>query len=70
MALAALETGKRTPAPPSTTPARSLRRPHLPQPRDHALGAVDMHRSHRQSSNVYYYSLANEMGVDLPSTTS
>jgi penicillin-binding protein 2 len=32
---------------------------------DHALGPVDMHRSIVKSSNVYYYSLANEMGVDL-----
>jgi penicillin-binding protein 2 len=32
---------------------------------DHGLGAVDMVRSIVMSSNVYYYSLANEMGVDL-----
>jgi penicillin-binding protein 2 len=32
---------------------------------DHGLGPVDMHRSIVKSSNVYYYSLANEMGVDL-----
>jgi len=32
---------------------------------DHGLGAVDMVRSIVKSSNVYYYSLANEMGVDL-----
>lgn len=32
---------------------------------DHALGPVDMYRSIVKSSNVYYYSLANEMGVDL-----
>ena len=32
---------------------------------DVGLGAVDMHRSIVKSSNVYYYSLANEMGVDL-----
>jgi penicillin-binding protein 2 len=31
---------------------------------DHGLGAVDMYRSIVKSSNVYYYSLANEMGVD------
>jgi len=29
------------------------------------VGPVDMHRSIVKSSNVYYYSLANEMGVDL-----
>ncbi len=32
---------------------------------DTGLGAVDMMRSIVKSSNVYYYSLANEMGVDL-----
>ena len=32
---------------------------------DKGLGPVDMHRSIVKSSNVYYYSLANEMGVDL-----
>ncbi|ARU06572.1 penicillin-binding protein 2 [Comamonas serinivorans] len=30
----------------------------------HALGPVDLHRSIVKSSNVYYYTLANEMGVD------
>jgi penicillin-binding protein 2 len=32
---------------------------------DRGLGPVDMYRSIVKSSNVYYYSLANEMGVDL-----
>lgn len=32
---------------------------------DKGLGPVDMTRSIVKSSNVYYYSLANEMGVDL-----
>ena len=32
---------------------------------DHGVGPVDMVRSIVKSSNVYYYSLANEMGVDL-----
>jgi penicillin-binding protein 2 len=32
---------------------------------DRVLGPVDMHRSIVKSSNVYYYTLANEMGVDL-----
>jgi penicillin-binding protein 2 len=31
---------------------------------DHGLGPVDMYKSIVKSSNVYYYSLANEMGVD------
>jgi penicillin-binding protein 2 len=32
---------------------------------DKGLGPVDMNRSIVKSSNVYYYSLANELGVDL-----
>jgi penicillin-binding protein 2 len=32
---------------------------------DHGLGPVDMVRSIVKSSNVYYYSLANDLGVDL-----
>lgn len=32
---------------------------------DIALGPVDMHRAIVKSSNVYFYSLANDMGVDL-----
>jgi penicillin-binding protein 2 len=32
---------------------------------DGGLGPVDMRRSIVKSSNVYYYTLANEMGVDL-----
>jgi penicillin-binding protein 2 len=32
---------------------------------DHGLGPVDMARSIIKSSNVYYYALANDMGVDL-----
>lgn len=31
---------------------------------DHGLGAVDMHKAIALSSNVYFYSLANELGVD------
>jgi penicillin-binding protein 2 len=31
---------------------------------DHGLGPVDMYRSIVKSSNVYYYSLANDLGVD------
>jgi penicillin-binding protein 2 len=66
MALAALETGKRTPNAitidaGSWTFGGHTFRSHG----DHGLGAVDMHRSIVQSSNVYYYALANDMGVDL-----
>ncbi|MCW5257455.1 penicillin-binding protein 2 [Verminephrobacter aporrectodeae subsp. tuberculatae] len=66
MALAALESGKRTPSMitqdnGSWSFGGHVFRSHS----DHGLGAVDMHRSIVQSSNVYYYALANDMGVDL-----
>jgi hypothetical protein len=65
MALAALQTGKRSAS--TGDPGRrllDLRRPPVPQPRRHGLGPVDMHAAIAKSSNVYFYSLANEMGVD------
>ncbi len=66
MAMAALNSGKRGPATivhdgGSFTFGGHVFRSHG----DHGLGPVDMRRSIVQSSNVYYYSLANEMGVDL-----
>ncbi|MFY3384114.1 penicillin-binding protein 2 [Paracidovorax sp. MALMAid1276] len=66
MALAALETGKRTAGAitqdnGSWTFGGHTFRSHG----DHGLGPVDMHRSIVKSSNVYYYALANDMGVDL-----
>ncbi|MEY3428956.1 MAG: Stage sporulation protein, partial [Pseudomonadota bacterium] len=65
MALAALETGKRTASEividqGSWTYGGHTFRSHG----DAGLGAVDMVRSIVMSSNVYYYSLANIMGVD------
>jgi penicillin-binding protein 2 len=65
MAMAALESGKRTPNTVindagSWTFAGHTFRSHG----DGGLGAVDMYRSIVKSSNVYYYSLANELGVD------
>jgi penicillin-binding protein 2 len=65
MAMAALESGKRTPGTiindaGSWTFAGHTFRSHG----DGGLGAVDMYRSIVKSSNVYYYSLANELGVD------
>jgi penicillin-binding protein 2 len=65
MALAALETGKRSATQiihdgGSWAFGGHVFRSHG----DHGLGAVDMHVSIVKSSNVYYYSLANEMGVD------
>jgi len=65
MGLAALETGKRAPGTiihdaGSWTFGGHTFRSHG----DHGLGAVDLYRSIVQSSNVYYYQLANDMGVD------
>jgi penicillin-binding protein 2 len=65
MALAALETGKRSASTiindaGSWTFGGHTFRSHG----DGGLGAVDMYRSIVKSSNVYYYSLANELGVD------
>jgi penicillin-binding protein 2 len=66
MALAALHTGKRSAQQVimdngSWTFGGHVFRSHG----DKGLGPVDMHTSIVKSSNVYYYSLANEMGVDL-----
>ncbi len=65
MAMAALQTGKRSASTiindaGSWTFGGHVFRSHG----DHGLGAVDMHTSIVKSSNVYYYSLANELGVD------
>ena len=65
MALAALQTGKRSASTiindaGSWTYGGHTFRSHG----DHGLGPGDMVRSIVLSSNVYYYSLANEMGVD------
>ena len=65
MAMAALQSGKRSPGTivndsGSWTFGGHVFRSHG----DGGLGAVDMYRSIVKSSNVYYYSLANELGVD------
>jgi penicillin-binding protein 2 len=65
MAMAALSTGKRSASTiindaGSWTYGGHTFRSHG----DHGLGPVDMVRSIVLSSNVYYYSLANDMGVD------
>ncbi|RYX89573.1 MAG: penicillin-binding protein 2 [Comamonadaceae bacterium] len=65
MALAALQTGKRSPSTVIQDNASWSFGGHTFRSHgDIALGAVDMYRSIVKSSNVYYYSLANEMGVD------
>jgi penicillin-binding protein 2 len=66
MAIGALTTGKRTPQQTivdngTFTFGNHRFRSHG----DHGLGVVDMTRSIVKSSNVYYYQLANDMGVDL-----
>ncbi len=65
MALGALETGKRAPGTiimdnASWTFGGHTFRSHG----DIALGPVDMNKAIIHSSNVYFYSLANDMGVD------
>jgi penicillin-binding protein 2 len=65
MAMGALTSGKRTPSTiivdnGSWTFGSHTFRSHG----DHRLGSVDLVRSIIHSSNVYYYTLANEMGVD------
>jgi penicillin-binding protein 2 len=66
MAMAALVTGKRGPSTVIHDGGTFQFGNHTFRSHgDHGLGAVDMTRSIVKSSNVYYYSLANEMGVDL-----
>ncbi len=65
MALAALETGTRNATTVINDPGYWMFGNHRFRSHgDGGLGAVDMRRSIIKSSNVYYYSLANEMGVD------
>ena len=63
MALAALETGKRTTGSTIIDGGSWTFAGHTFRS-GHALGAVDLHRSIVKSSNVYYYQLANDMGVN------
>jgi penicillin-binding protein 2 len=66
MALAALQSGKRQANTLVNDPGYWMFGDHRFRSHgDEGLGAVDMARSIIKSSNVYYYSLANEMGVDL-----
>lgn len=66
MAMAALNTGKRSPGQIIFDGGTFQFGNHTFRSHgDHGLGPVDMVRSIVKSSNVYYYSLANEMGVDL-----
>jgi penicillin-binding protein 2 len=64
MALAALETGVRSASMVMNDPGYWMFGGHRFRSHGDGLGAVDMHRSIVKSSNTYYYSLANDMGVD------
>ena len=63
MGLAALETGKRAPGSITMDGGSWTFGGHTFRS-GHALGAVDLYRSIVKSSNVYYYQLANDMGVN------
>ena len=63
MGLAALETGKRTPGAITMDGGSWTFGGHTFRS-GHALGPVDLYRSIVKSSNVYYYQLANDMGVN------
>ena len=65
MALAALQTGKRGPSVVVNDPGYFNFGGHRFGSPEGNLGGVDMRRAIQLSSNVYFYSLANEMGVDL-----
>jgi penicillin-binding protein 2 len=66
MAMAALNTGKRTPQTLiNDTLTFTFGGHRFGSPEIDRGGIMDMHRAIVQSSNVYFYTLANEMGVDL-----
>jgi len=64
MAMAALATGKRAANVVINDTGVWTFGGHQFRSHGEGLGAVDMHQSIVKSSNVYYYSLANELGVD------
>jgi penicillin-binding protein 2 len=66
MALAALETGKRTPQQAISDPGHFMFGGHrFRDDKEGGHGLVDMYKSIVQSCDTYYYILANDMGVDL-----
>jgi penicillin-binding protein 2 len=65
MALAALETGKRNATTLINDPGFYMFGGHrFGSPENERGGIMDMHRAIVESSNAYFYSLANELGVD------
>lgn len=66
MAMAALNSGKRSPQTIiNDTLVFTFGGHRFGSPETERGGLMDMHRAIVQSSNVYFYTLANEMGVDL-----
>ncbi|GAB4206980.1 MAG: penicillin-binding protein 2 [Tibeticola sp.] len=66
MALAALETGKRTPQQSIVDPGYFMFGNHrFRDDKEGGHGIVDMYKSIVLSCDTYYYTLANDMGVDL-----
>ena len=65
MAMGALQTGKRAASVVVNDPGYYNFAGHRFGSPEGNIGGVDMRRSIQLSSNIYYYSLANEMGVDL-----
>ncbi|VTU13065.1 Sporulation-specific penicillin-binding protein [Variovorax sp. SRS16] len=65
MAMAALQTGKRGPSVVVNDPGYFNFGGHRFGSPEGNLGGVDMRRAIQLSSNIYFYSLANEMGVDM-----
>ena len=66
MALAALETGKRTPEQSIVDPGYFMLAGHrFRDDKEGGHGTVDMYKSIVDSCDTYYYLLANDMGVDL-----
>jgi len=65
MAMAALQSGKRGPSVVVNDPGYFNFGGHRFGSPEGNIGGVDMRRSIQLSSNIYYYSLANEMGVDM-----
>nr|WP_315225128.1 penicillin-binding protein 2 [uncultured Albidiferax sp.] len=66
MALAALETGKRTPQQSIADPGFFMLGGHrFRDDKEGGHGTVDMYKSIVESCDTYYYMLANDMGVDM-----
>jgi penicillin-binding protein 2 len=65
MAMAALQTGKRSPTAIINDPGFFMFGGHrFGSPENERGGAMDMNRAIVESSNVYFYTLANELGVE------